>query len=58
MYLKAMKAAREKLIAKTAGGLIFAGEYSGDRLAYKMGHLACFTGGNLSFKMWSRDLIQ
>ena len=58
MYLKAMKAAREKLIAKTAGGLIFAGKYSGDRLAYKMYHLACFTGGNLSFKMWSRNLIQ
>lgn len=47
VFLKAMKAARTKLIGKTQGGLLFAGEYSRGRLAYKMGHLACFSGGKL-----------
>lgn len=44
-FLKSMKAAQSKLIGKSLSGLTFAGEYSGGRLQYKMGHLACFSGG-------------
>ncbi len=40
-----MKAAKTKLIGKSAGGLTFAGEYSNGNLNQKMGHLACFSGG-------------
>lgn len=44
-YLNAMEAAKNKLIGKSQAGLTFAGEYQGGRLAYKMGHLACFSAG-------------
>ena len=44
VYLKAMKAVREKIIGVSPGGFIFAGEYLGV-LSRKMGHLACFVGG-------------
>jgi mannosyl-oligosaccharide alpha-1,2-mannosidase len=45
MYLSAMEAVRNKLVAKSSGGLTYLDEYVGSFLAHKMGHLACFTGG-------------
>ena len=40
-----MDGVKSKLIGKADNGLIYAGEYSGNYLQDKMGHLACFTGG-------------
>lgn len=56
-YLTAMEAAKSKLIGRSKEGLVFAGEYSGGRLAYKMGHLACFTGGMFALTAMKVDSL-
>ena len=56
-YLKAMEAARAKLIAKSHEGLTYAGEYLNGILAPKMGHLACFTGGMFALTSIYVDLL-
>lgn len=57
VYLEAMEAAKNKLIGKSPGGLTFAGEYQGGRLAYKMGHLACFSAGMFALASMQIDSL-
>lgn len=56
-YLTAMRGVRDKLIRKSANNFVYAGEYSSNQLAPRMGHLACFTGGMFALTaMYVEDL--